>query len=84
VYSALRALDHFLAAAQHDRVPPDPRLAEAVEVVRADRDAAGRRVQELRHPGRAWFEVDVPPGEPSKWLTLSALRVLDWWDSAAV
>lgn len=82
VYSALRALDHFRAAALHDGVAPDPRLVEAVEVVRADRDAEGRWVQELRHPGRAWFEVDVPPGEPSKWLTLSALRVLDWWEAA--
>jgi hypothetical protein len=27
-----------------------------------------------------WFEVDVPVGEPSPWLTLQALRVLRWWD----
>jgi hypothetical protein len=26
-----------------------------------------------------WFEVDADVGEPSKWLTFSALRVLDWW-----
>jgi len=26
-----------------------------------------------------WFEVDAPPGEPSKWLTLFAARVLTWW-----
>ena len=24
-------------------------------------------------------EVDVPEGQPSKWLTLSGTRVLDWW-----
>jgi hypothetical protein len=29
-----------------------------------------------------WFEVDVPPGQPSKWLTLFGIRVLDWWDTA--
>ena len=29
----------------------------------------------------AWM-VDVPAGEPSKWLTLFGTRVLDWWDSA--
>jgi hypothetical protein len=29
-----------------------------------------------------WFEVDVPPGEPSKWLTLHGTRVLAWWDKA--
>ena len=31
-------------------------------------------------PGRVWFEVDAPVGEPSKWLTLFGIRVLDWWD----
>jgi hypothetical protein len=26
--------------------------------------------------GQVWFEVDVPPGEPSKWLTFYGTRVL--------
>ena len=26
------------------------------------------------------FEIDVPAGEPSPWLTFHALRVLRWWD----
>jgi hypothetical protein len=29
---------------------------------------------------RVWFEVDDGRGEPSRWLTLRALRVLEWWD----
>lgn len=33
------------------------------------------------HPGLVWFEVDVDAGEPSKWLTHSATRVLEWWDA---
>jgi hypothetical protein len=40
-------------------------------------------LQEHRHPGRVWFEVDVDEGEPSKWLTFYALRVLKWWDGAS-
>ncbi|WP_374222211.1 hypothetical protein [Curtobacterium flaccumfaciens] len=36
-----------------------------------------------RAPGRQWFEVDVPAGERSKWLTLMGTRVLRWWDGAA-
>jgi hypothetical protein len=28
-----------------------------------------------------WFEIDAEIGEPSKWLTLIATRVLDWWDA---
>jgi len=38
-------------------------------------------LQARRHPGRVWFEVDVPPGEPSPWLTFYATRVLEWWDT---
>jgi hypothetical protein len=79
-YGALNALDHFRAAALHDDVAPDPRLAEAVEVVRAARQPDGTWLQERRDPGRVWFEIDVPPGEPSRWLTFHALRVLTWWD----
>lgn len=81
-YSALNAADYFRAAALHDGVEPDPRLAEAIEVIRAARRPDGTWVQERRHPGRVWFEVDVPPGEPSKWLTVYGTRVLAWWDEA--
>ncbi|MCL1869702.1 MAG: squalene cyclase [Promicromonosporaceae bacterium] len=81
-YSALKATDHFRAAALHDGVAPDPRLAEAIEAVRARRRPDGTWVQERRHPGRVWFEVDVEPGEPSRWLTFHATRVLRWWDAA--
>jgi hypothetical protein len=82
VYSAMNALDHFRAAALHEGTAPDPRLADAIAAVRADRRPDGTWLQERRHPGRVWFEVDVPPGEPSKWLTLHGTRVLQWWDEA--
>ncbi|MBB2922710.1 squalene cyclase [Cellulomonas cellasea] len=83
-YSALRALDHVRAAALHDGVPPDPRLADAVDVVRAARQADGTWLQGVVQPGRVWFDVDVPPGEPSRWLTFFGSRVLAWWDEARV
>ncbi|WP_285137550.1 squalene cyclase [Microbacterium sp. lyk4-40-TSB-66] len=82
-FSALRALDHFRAAALHDGENPDPRLAEAVERVRDSRDADGTWHQAYPPEGREWFAVDVPAGEPSRWLTFFALRVLRWWDAAA-
>jgi hypothetical protein len=78
-YTALRAADYFLAAARHDGVPPDPRLAEAIEVIAAARRPDGTWIQEHRYPGRVWFEVDVPPGEPSRWLTFYGTRVLQEW-----
>jgi hypothetical protein len=82
-YSALNAADYFRAAALHDESTPDRRLTEAMDVIRAARQPDGTWLQERRHPGRVYFEVDVPPGEPSKWLTLYGTRVLAWWDAAA-
>lgn len=80
-YDVLRATDHFRRAAALDGGPPDPRLAEAIELVRSAQRADGRWPQGVRDPGAVWFEVDVPAGEPSRWLTLYALRVLGWWES---
>jgi hypothetical protein len=82
VHSALNAVDYFRAAALLDDAPPDPRLADAVKVIRDARQPDGTWLQEHRHPGRVWFELDVPVGESSPWLTFLATRALDWWDSA--
>jgi hypothetical protein len=79
-YSALNAVDYFREAALHDGARPDPWWADAVAVVRDGRQADGTWIQERRHPGLAWFEVDVPPGEPSKWLTFYGTRALAWWE----
>ena len=84
IYSVLHASDYFRAAAINDGTATDPRMAEGIEVIRAARNADGQWVQERRHPGRAWFEIDVPVGEPSPWLTFHALRVLEWWDGDGV
>jgi hypothetical protein len=81
-YSVLNAAEYFRLARLWDGRPPDPRMSEAMEMIRAARQSDGTWIQERRHPGRVWFEVDVPAGEPSKWLTLYATRVLDWWDGA--
>lgn len=80
-YNVLNAADYFRAAALHDGTTPDERMAEAIDIIRDARQPDGSWLQGRRHPGRVWFELDVPAGEPSKWLTLHALRVLDWWDS---
>ena len=81
VYSALNAGEYFREAALQDGAKPDPRMAEAMEMIRSAGQPDGTWLQGARHPGRAWFEVDAPEGAPSKWLTLSATRVLEWWDS---
>jgi len=80
-YSVLNAAEYFRAASLLEDRPPDPRMVEAIEQIRAARQPDGTWIQERRHPGRVWFEVDVDAGEPSKWLTHSATRVLKWWDA---
>jgi len=81
-YSALYALDHFRDVSLLEGTPPDPRLAEAVEVVRDARQPDGTWLQTTPLPGRTWFDVDAAEGEASRWLTLAGIRVLEWWDAA--
>ena len=74
-YDVLRALDYFRRAGGD----PDPVMAEAVELVRSKRQADGRWLLDVIHPGEVHFDLEVR-GEPSRWNTLRALRVLRWWD----
>ncbi|WP_415853867.1 squalene cyclase [Sinomonas sp. G460-2] len=83
-FSALNAVGYFRSASLYDVAGPDPRLEDAVELIRAARQPDGTWMQEARLPGRVWFEVDVPPGEPSKWLTFYGMRALEWWDTRRV
>ncbi|HEY2945271.1 MAG TPA: prenyltransferase/squalene oxidase repeat-containing protein [Vicinamibacteria bacterium] len=73
-YDILRALDHFQAV----DAPRDPRLAEAVDIVRSRQGKDGRWPLENRYPGRTYFELERLRA-PSRWNTLRALRVLKWW-----
>lgn len=73
-YDVLRALDHL----QEARREVDPRIAPAIEAVLAQRRPDGRWPAGERWPGKRAYEIDAPPGEPSPWNTLRALRVLRW------
>jgi hypothetical protein len=74
-YDVLRALDYFRRAGAE----PDPRMAEAVEVVRAKRRPDGRWPLERLHAGRVHFGLEDGVGRPSRWNTLRAQRVLNWY-----
>lgn len=78
-YDVLRALDYFRSAGAER----DPRMTEAVELVRSKRLPDGRWPLDRIHPGRVHFDIEAPVGVPSRWNTLRALRVLAWWDSSA-
>lgn len=75
-YDVLRGLDYLRAA---DAVP-DPRVAEAIALVESKRDASGHWPLENAHPGRLHFPIDEGEGEPSRWNTLRAMRVLRWYE----
>jgi hypothetical protein len=77
-YDVLRVLDYF----RRSGADPDPRMAEAVGVVQSKRQPDGRWLLDRIHTGRVYFDLEGAVGTPSRWNTLSALRVLDWWDRA--
>lgn len=74
-YDVLRGLDYLRSAG----VEPDDRCAEAIELVEHKRGADDRWLLENTHPGAVHFEIDEGEGKPSRWITLRALRVLDWY-----
>lgn len=79
-HDVLRALDYFRASARPGATP-DPRLREAVEILRSKQTADGTWRLDWQIPGATWFALDDGPGSPSAWLTLKARRVLRWWDT---
>jgi hypothetical protein len=60
----------------------DPRLDEAITLVRDKRQADGIWLLENTHSGAVHFSMESGDGRPSRWNTLRALRVLDWYDNA--
>jgi hypothetical protein len=74
-YDILRALDYFQAV----NAPCDRRLAEAIDIVRSSRREDGCWLLQHSYKGKTYFELERL-GEPSRWNTLRALRVLKWWD----
>lgn len=76
-YDVLRALDYFRLTG--DR--PDPRIAEAIDLVRSKQQPDGTWTLENTHPGKVPFALEDGDRQPSRWNTLRAMRVLEWFDS---
>lgn len=73
-YDVLRGLDYFRTA----RSEPDERCAQALDLVISKRGDDARWLLENTYPGLVHFEMDDGDGEPSRWNTLRAMRVLRW------
>ena len=76
-YDVLRGLEYLRRAG----VAPDERVAEAIDLVASKRDENGLWPLETQYPGEMPVETDEGEGRPSRWNTLRALRVLDWYSA---
>jgi hypothetical protein len=77
-YDPLRALDYLRVAG----VEPDERMAEAIAIIESKRDADGRWVSDHAHHDELPVDMGEIEDQPSRWITLRALRVLRWAEGA--
>lgn len=74
-YDALRGLD-FIAGPGAER---DERMTDAIQLVLRKRRKDGRWPVQQKYPGKVFFHMEET-GQPGRWNTLRALRVLRWWN----
>ena len=74
-FDVLWGLDYLRRAAH----PPDSRLTEAIALVRGKRSPTGQWNLDRAHAQDLPFLMEETlPNHPSRWITLRALRVLEW------
>jgi hypothetical protein len=73
-YDVVRVLDHFRRA----RREPDDRMDEALALIESKRAANGRWPLDRAYHEKLLVDLDESEREPSRWITLRALRILRW------
>jgi hypothetical protein len=73
-YDVVRVLDYLRVA----RAQPDERMSEALDIVESKRDADGRWPLDHKYHERLLVDFGDSEGQPSRWITLRALRTLRW------
>ncbi len=63
-------------AAKHHK---DDRFVDAIELLKGKRKSDGRWNMMSGPSGKVYFDMEQA-GKPSRWNTLRALRVLNWWE----
>lgn len=76
-YDVLRGLDYLRGSGKK----PDERVDEAISLVVKRQHQNGRWPLNVLHSDRMPFDMDAGKGMASRWITLRALRVLDWYSA---
>jgi len=74
-YDILRGFDYLRKA----KVLPDPRMIDAIKIVKSNRDENGTWSLGVVHEEEPIAEPGIVKGTSSYWNTLRALRVLKWY-----
>jgi hypothetical protein len=75
-YDVLRVLDYFRDAG----LPPDGCLEDAIRIVESKRQPDGRWLLDAAYTEAIAIPFNESVGQPSRWNTLRALRVLRWYE----
>jgi hypothetical protein len=78
-YDVLRALEYFRSVGD----VPDSRIDEAIDLLRSKEQPDGTWLLENTHPGAVHFALEEGDNRPSRWNTLRARRVLEWYEQSA-
>lgn len=74
-YEFIRALDYFRACDD----PKDESMNDAIELLQKKQKKDGLWLLNSGMSGRKYFDLELA-GQPSRWNTLRALRILNWWN----
>ena len=74
-YDFIRALDYFRSC----DAPRDERMSDAVELLLIKQKKDGLWLMNSGMSGLKYFDLEKA-GQPSRWNTLRALRILNWWN----
>ena len=73
-YDVVRVLDYFRAA----RPEPDERMDEALDIVESKRTEDGKWPLDHAYHDKLLVDFGDTEGQPSRWITLRALRIMRW------
>jgi hypothetical protein len=73
-YDVMRGLEHLRVAG----VAPDERAADAIAIIESKRSPDGTWTRDAVSTHRVVYDMEAD-GAPSRWNTLRALRILDWY-----